>query len=73
VWEWEGDEYDLRLYLTEEGPDGVCTTRVLRSRYYAVTIDRLLALLGEAGFVDAERVDGAFFQPLVIGRRAPMG
>jgi hypothetical protein len=66
--EWEGDEYDLRLYLTEEGPDGGCATRVLRSRYYAVTIGRLLALLAEAGFVDAERVDGAFFQPLVLGR-----
>jgi glycine/sarcosine N-methyltransferase len=75
VWEWEGegDEYDLRLYLTEEGPDGACATRVLRSRYYAVTIDRLLALLAEAGFVDGERVDGAFFQPLVIARRAPVG
>jgi SAM-dependent methyltransferase len=71
VWEWEGEEYDLRLYLTEEGPDGTCATRVLRSRYYAVTIGRLLALLGEAGFVDAERVDSAFFQPLVIGRRTP--
>ena len=71
LWEWDGDQYDLRLYLTEEAPDGGCTTRVMRSRYYAVTIERLLALLGEAGFVRAERVDDAFFQPLVIGRRAP--
>ena len=35
VWEWGGDHYDLRLYLTTEAPDGTCNTRVLRSRYYA--------------------------------------
>lgn len=70
VWEWDGDRYDLRLYLTEKGPDGACRTQVLRSRYYAVTIDRLLALMAEAGFTNVERVDDAFFQPLVIGLRA---
>lgn len=70
VWEWEGDHYDLGLYLTEEAPDGACRARVLRSRYYAVTIDRLVALMTEAGFTRVERVDDTFFQPLVIGIRA---
>ena len=69
VWEWEGDQYDLRLYLTDEAPDGSCTTRVMRSRYYAVPIDRLLALMREAGFARVERRDGVFFQPLLVGRR----
>ena len=73
VWEWDGDQYDLRLYLTEEAPDGSCHTQVLRSRYYAVPIDRLLALMTEAGFAHVERVDHAFHQPLVIGRRAGGG
>ena len=70
VWDWDGDHYDLRIYLTLEKRDGRCTTEVLRSRYYAVTIDRLLALMQTAGFVATERMDGVLFQPVLIGRRA---
>ena len=70
VWEWEGDRYDLRLYLTSESPTGVCDTRVLVSRYYAVPIERLLSLMEEAGFVEVQRRDDVLFQPVLVGRRA---
>jgi len=69
VWDWEGDQYDLRLYLTVEKADGSCTTEVVRSRYYAVTIDRLLGLMAEAGFEDAQRLDDVLFQPVLVARR----
>lgn len=69
VWEWDHDQYELSVYLTSEAPDGTCKTQVLRSRYYAVSIDRLLSLLAEAGFVGAERRDDVLFQPVVLGRR----
>ena len=69
VWEWDADQYELRMYLTSESPTGTCETRVLRSRYYAVTISRLLELLAEAGFEDAKRKDDVFFQPVLVGRR----
>ena len=69
VWEWDGDQYDLRVYLTSESPEGICETRVLRSRYYAVSIARLLSLLAEAGFVCAERRDDVLFQPVLLARR----
>jgi SAM-dependent methyltransferase len=69
VWEWDNDAYDLRIYLTSESPKGVCQTQVLQSRYYAVSIDRLLSLMKQAGFVAVERRDQAFFQPVVMGQR----
>jgi SAM-dependent methyltransferase len=73
VWEWgkedDRDRYDLRIYLTSESPAGVCETRVLRSRYYAVTIARLLELLAQAGFEDTHRRDDVLFQPVLVGRR----
>jgi SAM-dependent methyltransferase len=69
VWEWDADQYDLRMYLTSESPEGVCTTRVLCSRYYAVPIAQLLALLAQAGFVDIECRDNVLFQPVLLGRR----
>jgi hypothetical protein len=72
VWEWEGDQYDLRMYLTaDRGAEG-CQTSVLRTRYYAVPIARLLALLAEAGFVDVVRRDDVLFQPVLLGRRPPV-
>jgi glycine/sarcosine N-methyltransferase len=69
VWEWEGDQYDLRMYLTTETPDGRCSTEVLRSRYYAITIERLVALLAEAGFAAVQRRDDVLFQPVLLARR----
>jgi SAM-dependent methyltransferase len=68
VWEWDGDRYDVRLYITEDR-DGTCTTHVHRSRYYAIPIHRLLELMGEAGFVTTHRRDGVLFQPVLIGVR----
>jgi SAM-dependent methyltransferase len=69
VWEWDLDQYDLRLYLTREFADGRCETRVLRSRYYAVSIARLCELLQEAGFVGLQRRDHILHQPVLVGRR----
>lgn len=70
VWEWDGDCYDLRMYLTAEQADGRCATEVLTSRYYAVTTTRLLELMREAGLHEVQRLDNVLFQPVLIGRRA---
>jgi len=67
IWEWDGDQYDLTLRLTEEAPGEAPRHHLFRTRYYAVTIARLVELLGAAGFAHVERRDGVFFQPLVIG------
>lgn len=69
VWEWDNAHYDLRMYLTSESPDGICRTQVLKTRYYAISIERLRSLLAEAGFVGVERRDGVLFQPVLLGRR----
>ena len=69
VCESDGPHYDFTLYLIEDrgGPDAV--THLLRSRYYAVGTDRLLALMSEAGFADVARLDGAFYQPVLVGTK----
>jgi SAM-dependent methyltransferase len=69
VWEWDEDQYDLRLYVTEEHATGACFTHMLCTRYYAVTVTRLMELAREAGLVRVERRDGVLFQPVVIGFR----
>jgi 2-polyprenyl-3-methyl-5-hydroxy-6-metoxy-1,4-benzoquinol methylase len=69
AWEWDGDQYDVRLYLMEEHADGRCETQLLRSRFYAISVGRLLQLMREAGFVETERRDGVLFQPVLVGIR----
>jgi SAM-dependent methyltransferase len=71
VWDFvDADRYDLAMYFVREGDaDRPPEVRVGRSRYYAVTTDTLLALLTRAGFADARRLDGEFFQPVLLGRR----
>jgi SAM-dependent methyltransferase len=70
VWEWDGAHYDLRMYLTTEAPDGSCSTTVATSRYYAVGIEQLTALMREAGFAEVQRRDDVLFQPVLVGRTA---
>jgi SAM-dependent methyltransferase len=69
VWQFHGDVYDLAMYFVEDRGGPTCVTHVMRSRYYAVGSDRLLALLRRAGFVQVERIDGRFYQPVLVGNR----
>jgi hypothetical protein len=41
----------------------------MRTRYYAIGTDRLLALMERAGFTSVERLDGRFYQPVLVGNR----
>jgi len=73
LWEWDGDHYDLHMYLTRDPDEGPCETRVFRSRYYAIGVARLLQLLEEAGFTQPRRLDDVYFQPLLTARRPGTG
>ena len=41
----------------------------MRSKYYAVGTDRLLDLMRRARFGSVERLDGRFYQPVLVGSR----
>ncbi len=69
VWDPRPPLYETSLYVIEDrGPAGV-ETQVMRATYYALPLPRLMELMREAGFADVRRLDGAFYQPLVVGRR----
>ncbi len=70
VWEFRGPIYDLAMYLVEDRGGADCATRVMRSQYYAVGIHKLMELMRQAGFAQVERLDGCFYQPILVGRRA---
>ena len=66
VWDFHGDIYDLNFYFVFDDGSRV-DTRVFRAKYYAVTIDKLIALMQRAGFKNVRRLDDLFFQPLILG------
>ncbi|MBV9774333.1 MAG: class I SAM-dependent methyltransferase [Gemmatimonadetes bacterium] len=71
LWEWRGELYDVSLYLVEDRPGSEPVTRVMRSTYYAVSLDTLAELMTRVGFERVRRIDGVFFQPVLVGRRPP--
>ena len=64
-----GPIYDVEMYFVEDRGEDTCTTHVMRTRYYAVDTDTLLALMEHAGYVDVLRLDGVYFQPLLVGTK----
>lgn len=69
VWEYHGEVYDLAMYFVEDRGGAECVAHVMRSRYYAVGTDKLMALMRRAGLVEVERIDGRFYQPVLLGKR----
>jgi SAM-dependent methyltransferase len=65
-----GDHYDLSFYVIEDDlSTGQAHTHVMRSRYYAISTTRLCELMREAGFESVHRLDGVFFQPVLVGTK----
>jgi SAM-dependent methyltransferase len=70
VWDFEGDHYQLTMFFIEEDLDsGQVHTHTFRTTYYAVHVDRLLALMRRAGFIKVRRLDENFYQPVLIGTK----
>lgn len=70
----QGSHYDLGFYVvTEDLATQAVRTRVMRSRYYAIATERLCELMREAGLAQVRRIDGTFFQPVLVGTRPGVG
>ncbi len=70
-WEWiDADHYRTTMVLDEVLESGPVERLRTPATYYAVEIDRLLALLSEAGFEANVAEDVDFYQPILVGRKA---
>lgn len=67
-WEFDGDFYDITMYIVEDTGQAVAKTNVIRAgRYYCVSISKLEKLMKEAGFSSVITLKERYFQPLLIG------
>ncbi len=69
VRDYEGDQYTVSMYFVEDDGSSPPKTHVMRAKYYAVEIEKLMDLLELAGFQDVRRLDEGYFQPVIIGTR----
>jgi len=54
--------------IEKDGAGGPVLVLRTVTRYYAVSVARLLELMARAGFVDCRRLDETIYQPILIGR-----
>lgn len=67
-WDFDGEFYDITMYIVEDTGQATVNTHVIRGgRYYCVSISKLETLMKEAGFKTVITLKERFFQPLLIG------
>jgi SAM-dependent methyltransferase len=70
VWDFVDHVYDMAMYfVVDDLSSEQLVTHVMRTKYNPVGTDHLLALMREAGFTATERLDGCFYQPVLLGTR----
>lgn len=71
VWDFEDAHYDLTFFFVEEDlSTQVVKTQAMRSKYYAISTNRLCELMQVAGLQNVRRLDGLFYQPVLLGTKA---
>jgi glycine/sarcosine N-methyltransferase len=71
VWDWDGEEYYIHLYISMETPAGWNVKHYV-SRYCALLRDDLTASLHETGFTTAQWLEPSetlFYQPVLIAMK----
>jgi len=68
VWTWRGPRYDLSFEITPaDGADAEAI--VLKTSYLAIPVEQVAGLMRSVGFENVRRLDGRFFQPVLVGTR----
>lgn len=68
VWTWNGPKYELSFEFTPADAGGATAT-IVKSSFLATPVERVAALMRAVGFSNVERLDGRFFQPVLVGTR----
>jgi SAM-dependent methyltransferase len=68
MWTWRGPRYDLSFEITPADGTGA-DAMVLKTSYLAIPVEQVAGLMRAVGFESVERVDGRFFQPVLVGTR----
>ena len=66
---WRGQFYDVAFELVTNDEAKAVVLRTPETTYFAIGVERMAVLMGEAGFRRVRRIDGCLFQPVLVGSR----
>jgi SAM-dependent methyltransferase len=67
-WDFDGDYYDITMYIVEDTGGATAKTSVIRGgRYYCVPIPLLEKLMRDAGFKRVITLKESYYQPILLG------
>ena len=69
AWRWHGPRYELTLEISAADDVAAEPVAILRTSYQCITPARVADLMCAVGFANVQRVDGRFFQPVLVGTR----
>jgi SAM-dependent methyltransferase len=69
VWDWKPPLYETTFYIIEHREGSEPVVHASRATYYAVSIPILIQLMEQAKFQNVRRIDGMFFQPVIVGHK----
>lgn len=69
VWDFEGDQYTVTIYVIQDDLEKPPRIRTIRGgQYYPVTIEKIKKLFHQAGFSEVDVLKEAYFQPLLVAK-----
>lgn len=66
---WRGLLYDVAFELVTDDEAKEVVLRTPETTYFAIGVERMAVLMGEAGFTRVRRIDGCLFHPVLVGTR----
>ena len=63
------DGRDVAFELVTNDEAKAVVLRTPETNYFAIGVERMAVLMGEAGFTRVRRIDGCLFQPVLVGSR----
>jgi SAM-dependent methyltransferase len=73
-WAWDDPmHYQTTMIFDKETPNGLVRELCTTSRLYAISTERLLELMREAGLQECRRIDETIYQPILIGKKSRRG
>jgi SAM-dependent methyltransferase len=66
---WRGEFYNVAFELVTNDERKEVVVRTPETTYFAIGVERMAVLMGEAGFTRVRRIDGCLFQPVLVGTR----
>lgn len=69
VWRWRGTVYDVVFEVLAADASGRVLATTPLTTYFAISPDRVAKLMRTVGFKNVRRVDGRFFQPILLATR----